>query len=103
VLLAGGDLPAAAPLARSGFSRRPDDIRMHVFQGDVGLALCQHGFWEDAEPLLERAAALEPWNAALAAALRRVRRPPAPEVRDPASAERAAPQELRPTPGSTGH
>ncbi len=65
----------------------PDDPRLAWVQRETGLALRRTGFWEDAEPLLARAVAWEPWDTALAKEHARTRAPAwlAPVVLDPAS------------------
>lgn len=68
----------------------PFDLRHAPAQRMLALALYAEGYWEDAAPLLARAAALEPWDDALAAAAARTARPAylAPEVEDPATGRR---------------
>ena len=85
LLLAAGDLRGAMAVGEDALSRHPDEARLSLLHADIGLALWRARLWEDAEPWLARAAALEPWNTDAAAALRRVRRPDylAPEVFDP--------------------
>ena len=85
LLLAAGNLRGAVTVAEAGLRRNPDDLRLGVLHGDIGLALYRSNLWEDAEPWLARAAELEPWNVGVAAAYRRVRRPDylAPDVFDP--------------------
>lgn len=73
--LSTGDLRGAVRVAESALSRNPDDLRLMVLYGDIGLALYRAQLWEDAEPWLSRATDWEPWNAALAATDRRARRP----------------------------
>ena len=65
----------------------PDDPRLAWVQRETGLALRRTGFWEDAEPVLARAVAREPWDTALAKEHARTRTPAwlAPVVLDPAS------------------
>jgi MoaA/NifB/PqqE/SkfB family radical SAM enzyme len=85
ILLAAGDLGAAVAVAKSALSHNPHDVRLMVLQADIGLALYRARLWEDAEPWLACATALEPWNAGAAAAYKRVGRPGYldPEVFDP--------------------
>jgi len=85
LLLAAGDLRGAVEIARSALSSGVHDIRLLTLHGDIGFALYRAGLWEDAEPWLACAAALEPWNVATASAHRRTEVPDylAPEVFDP--------------------
>jgi MoaA/NifB/PqqE/SkfB family radical SAM enzyme len=87
LLLSERDLPGAVEVVQVTMARAPFDLRVAALQREIGLALFSERLWEDAEPWLERAVALEPWDQPLASAYRRTRRPAylAPEVRDPAS------------------
>jgi MoaA/NifB/PqqE/SkfB family radical SAM enzyme len=86
-LLLSDDLRGAVEVVQAAMVRAPFDLRLAALQREIGLALFSESLWEDAEPWLERAVAVEPWDPSLASAYRRARRPAylAPEVRDPAS------------------
>ena len=45
--------------------RNPFNLRLLAQQRRIGLALCEEKLWEDAEPWLERALELEPWDVSL--------------------------------------
>lgn len=85
ILLGAGELLAAVTTMEAALRHCPHDVRLMLVQADVSLALYHANLWEDAEPWLARAAALEPWNAAVAAAGYRARRPAwlAQEILDP--------------------
>src|SRR6202043_2575878 len=87
LLLSDRDLRGAVEVVQATMARAPFDLRMAALQREIGLALFSERLWEDGEPWLERAVALEPWDPQLASVYRRARRPTylAPEVHDPAS------------------
>jgi tetratricopeptide (TPR) repeat protein len=53
--------------------RNPFNVRLLAEQRRIGLALYNENLWEDAEPWLRKALALEPWDVTLASAYSRVR------------------------------
>jgi len=85
-LLSERDLRGAAEIAQATMVRTPFDLRVAALQREIGLALFSASLWEDAEPWLQRAVALEPWDPSLISAYQHVRRPACspPAVRDPA-------------------
>jgi hypothetical protein len=87
LLLSERDLRGAVEVVRATMVRAPFDLRVAALQREIGLALFSESLWEDAEPWLERAVALEPWDPSLVSACQRVRHPAyvPPEVCDLAS------------------
>ena len=85
LLLAEGALRDAVAIAEAAISLNADDFLLSNLQCDIAMALYGANLWEDAEPWLARATEREPWNAGLAAAYQRARRPGylAPEIYDP--------------------
>jgi MoaA/NifB/PqqE/SkfB family radical SAM enzyme len=84
LLLSQEKLEEAVTLAEQTLAAAPYDPLLLDLYRQVGLALFHRWFWEDALPWLERAAALEPWDSALAALVERARPRDylAPEVED---------------------
>ncbi len=84
-LLLGGALAEAEAVLGALLATAPYDPTLLHLPRLLGRALFEAGFWEEAQPYLARAAAIEPWDAPLAAAAARAapRRYLAPEVADP--------------------
>jgi MoaA/NifB/PqqE/SkfB family radical SAM enzyme len=85
LLVAEGNLHSAAQIIGAAMARAPFDLGFSSLQREIAIALYNAYLWEDAEPWLERAVSLEPWDQALASAYTRARRPAylKPEVFDP--------------------
>jgi MoaA/NifB/PqqE/SkfB family radical SAM enzyme len=85
LLLKRQDLPGAIAALRPAADAAPHDPALFTAYREFGFALYRAWHWEDAAPWLDRAAALAPWDQALAALRARIRRPAwlAPEVHDP--------------------
>ena len=87
LLLSQRNLRNAAGTLWAATERAPFDLRVSPLQREIALTLYHERLWEDAEPWLERAVALAPWDRPLAAAYARARRPDylASEIHDPLS------------------
>jgi hypothetical protein len=67
--------PYPKPPLRGHELARSRDPRLAATQWETGQAVIRAGFWEAAAPLLERAAAREPWDDSLGREPCRIRRP----------------------------
>lgn len=85
LLLHRQDLPGAVAVLRPAAAAAPHDPALFTAYRQFGLALFHGWYWEDAQPWLDRAVALAPWDEKLAALAARLRRPAylTPEIRDP--------------------
>ena len=90
LLLAQQHLLEAHDLLAAGLARAPRDLGLLALQRVLGIELYRANLWEDAEPWLQAAASLEPWDRVTAGVLERVRRPDwlSPWVDDPQTGRR---------------
>jgi tetratricopeptide (TPR) repeat protein len=65
LLVSERDMRGAVEVVQAAMVRTPLDLRLAALQRGIGLALFGERLWADAEPWLERAVALEPWDPAL--------------------------------------
>jgi hypothetical protein len=73
LLLPGGRIEEAVNLAEQAIAHAPHDPLLLALHRQIGMALYNGQFFEEALPWLERAAELEPWDTVLAAMPRRER------------------------------